>query len=59
MTDAAWVHRTNEPSGDVRTGPEIQAQLRGIIASRNGSWVIGGHEVENAKIEHDAREIGQ
>lgn len=36
----ALVHYTNKPSEDVHTGAEIQAQLRGIIAFRNGSWAI-------------------
>ena len=49
---AALVHYASVPTEDrTRTGPKIRAQLQGIIAFKNGSWLISEHTVEDAEIE--------
>jgi hypothetical protein len=55
----ALVHYASAPIEDRHMGPEIQAQLRGSIALKNGSWAISGHEIESAKIEQDAGRISR
>lgn len=46
----ALVHYTSPQLEEPQTGTEIQAQFRGTIAFRNGSWAITQHEIESAKI---------